>query len=144
MASAVNWNIPVIGYLSSDDALSDKTVYSTLARTTPLSATFFAQAVKAIVTKNGWKRVAYAGANTYANNLNRQAVKNALAIVGVTVHDLSTNGTPSWQSIANSKAMTDLHANARGKHRAFPTSLSCSIRRQNVSFMDPNIYCMIH
>uniref|UniRef100_A0A914VVC9 Receptor ligand binding region domain-containing protein n=1 Tax=Plectus sambesii TaxID=2011161 RepID=A0A914VVC9_9BILA len=113
LAAAANWNLPVLGYLSSDDTLSDKTVYNTLARTSTMSTTFFAQAVKAIVVKNGWKKVAYVGSDVYVNNLNRKAVLDALNSAGVGVHVMITAAYPTWQSIANSKAMIDLHANAR-------------------------------
>lgn len=114
MAAAVNWNVPVLGYLSSDDSLSDKTIYTTFARTSVTSYTYYAQAVKYLVLKNGWKRVGYAGSDVPLNNRNRQAVTSALTAAGVSVQLMVTDANPTWQSIASSQAMVDLKANARG------------------------------
>jgi ABC-type branched-subunit amino acid transport system substrate-binding protein len=116
MAAAVNWNIPVIGYLSSDDSLSDKTVFSTLARTTVISATFFAQAVKYVVMKNGWKKVAYVGDSSSVDQLNRQAVISALNPIGISVYNMVISNVKSWQNISSSQAIVKLKANARGKN----------------------------
>ncbi len=115
MAAAVNWNIPVMGYLASDNDLADKTIFSTLARTSVVSTTFFADAVMYVVMKNGWKKVAYVGDNGYADELNRQAVISALAPVGISVYNLVVNPRASWQNIASSQGMVNLKANARGK-----------------------------
>uniref|UniRef100_A0A914WXV1 Receptor ligand binding region domain-containing protein n=1 Tax=Plectus sambesii TaxID=2011161 RepID=A0A914WXV1_9BILA len=127
MAAAANWNLPVLGYLSSDDSLSDKNVYNTLARTTVISATFFAQAVKMVVAQNGWKKVAYVGSNTLFTNLNRQAVVSALAPSGVDIFHMSTEANPTWQSIASNKAMTDLKANARVVLVMFGSEMNTSV-----------------
>uniref|UniRef100_A0A914XDY2 Receptor ligand binding region domain-containing protein n=1 Tax=Plectus sambesii TaxID=2011161 RepID=A0A914XDY2_9BILA len=113
MAATVNWNVPLIGYLASDDALSNKAIYSTVARTGVVSQNFFAQAIKFLVQKNGWKKVAYVGSDIFASTLNRQSVVSELTSAGVAVYQMVIPLSSTWQSVANSKAIVDLKANAR-------------------------------
>uniref|UniRef100_A0A914X4S9 Receptor ligand binding region domain-containing protein n=1 Tax=Plectus sambesii TaxID=2011161 RepID=A0A914X4S9_9BILA len=113
MAATVNWNIPLIGYLASDDTLTNKAIYSTLVRTGVVSQNFFAQAVTFLVQKNGWKKVAYVGSDALGSTLNRQAIVPSLTSAGVTVYQMVIPLSSTWQSVANSKAIVDLKANAR-------------------------------
>uniref|UniRef100_A0A914VRF2 Guanylate cyclase n=1 Tax=Plectus sambesii TaxID=2011161 RepID=A0A914VRF2_9BILA len=113
MAAAINWNVPVLTYLSSDNALADKTVFSTLARTSVISATFFAQALAKVLVQNGWNKVAYVGSTSTLSMLNRPTVVATLASVGIDVHQMIVNAGATWQDIVKSRAMIALKANAR-------------------------------
>jgi hypothetical protein len=115
MAAKVNWNLPMISYISADDSLSDKTIYSTLARTSVTTQTFYSQAVNFVLAQIGWKKVAYIGSQSTTSNLALPALKLALTPSGVSIYTMTINVNATWQSVAKNKAMVNLKANARGR-----------------------------
>lgn len=54
---ASRWNVPIIAHLSGDDALSDRSVYDTLASVALTSATEMARATLTYVQLYGWRRI---------------------------------------------------------------------------------------
>lgn len=54
---ATRWNVPIVAHLSGDDALSDRTVFSTLSSVALTSATEMARATLTYLNLYGWKQV---------------------------------------------------------------------------------------
>jgi guanylate cyclase len=54
---ATFWNIPIIGYMSSSNALADKSIYRTLARISMRTTNAIAETVCALLKHYGWQRV---------------------------------------------------------------------------------------
>ncbi|KAH7701828.1 Protein GCY-8, partial [Aphelenchoides avenae] len=55
---AAIWNVPIIGYMASNYAFSDKTIYKTLARVSLRTTNSLALATLALLRHYGWNRVA--------------------------------------------------------------------------------------
>lgn len=51
------WNVPIIAHLSGDDALSDRSVFDTLASVALTSATEMARATQTYLKLYGYKQV---------------------------------------------------------------------------------------
>ena len=51
------WNIPVISYMPTTTALSDRTIYKTLARISSKNTNSIAKAVVKLIEHYGWRRV---------------------------------------------------------------------------------------
>jgi hypothetical protein len=54
---AAYWNVPTIGYMSSDDYLVDKTIYRTLSRISMQTTNTLARAVASLIRHFNWKKV---------------------------------------------------------------------------------------
>lgn len=55
---AAYWNVPIIGYMASNNAFADKTIYKTLARVSLRTTNSLALAVCALIKHYGWSRIA--------------------------------------------------------------------------------------
>ncbi|CAI4231943.1 unnamed protein product [Auanema sp. JU1783] len=55
---AAFWNLPIIGYMASSNALADKKAYPTLARISMRSTNSIAEATTALLKHYGWNKVA--------------------------------------------------------------------------------------
>lgn len=51
------WNIPVISYMATTTAVTDRTIYKTLARISSKNTNSIAKAVVKLLEHYGWKRV---------------------------------------------------------------------------------------
>lgn len=51
------WNIPVISYMATSNAMNDKNIYKTLARASSKSPTALAQATSALLLHYKWLKV---------------------------------------------------------------------------------------
>lgn len=51
------WNIPVISYMATTTALTDRSIYKTLARISSKNTNSIAKAVVKLLEHYGWKRV---------------------------------------------------------------------------------------
>lgn len=56
---AAYWNVPVIGYMASNNAFADKNVYKTLARVSLRTTNSLALAVTSVLTHYGWNKVKF-------------------------------------------------------------------------------------
>lgn len=56
---AAIWNVPIIGYMASNYAFSDKTIYKTLARVSLRTTNSLALATLALLRHYGWNRVSF-------------------------------------------------------------------------------------
>ena len=55
---AAYWNVPIIGYMASSTAFSDKTIYKTMARVSLRTTNSLAMAVYSMLRHYGWNKVA--------------------------------------------------------------------------------------
>uniref|UniRef100_A0A914WE67 guanylate cyclase n=1 Tax=Plectus sambesii TaxID=2011161 RepID=A0A914WE67_9BILA len=111
---AAFWNVPIIGYMSSDDYLIDKTIYRTLARISMRTTNSLAKAVAALVKHYGWHRVAIV-TNTGALAFERTlAFEKILKTENVTVvQKVMFDENIDYQGMAASGLLNDLKHNAR-------------------------------
>uniref|UniRef100_A0A914X4J3 guanylate cyclase n=1 Tax=Plectus sambesii TaxID=2011161 RepID=A0A914X4J3_9BILA len=111
---AAFWNVPIIGYMSSDDYLIDKTIYRTLARISMRTTNSLAKAVAALVKHYGWHRIAIV-TNTGALAFERStAFENAFKVENITVvHKVMFSESADHKEMLESGLLNDLKNNAR-------------------------------
>uniref|UniRef100_A0A0M3HPB8 guanylate cyclase n=1 Tax=Ascaris lumbricoides TaxID=6252 RepID=A0A0M3HPB8_ASCLU len=108
------WNIPVISYMATSNAMNDKNIYKTLARASSKSPTALAQATSALLLHYKWLKVAV------VTNTGTVAFDRVVAFEEVfkrtnikIVKKVMFEENSSAQDIINSGLLSDIESNAR-------------------------------
>ncbi|VDM59411.1 unnamed protein product [Angiostrongylus costaricensis] len=75
---APRWNVPIIAHMSGDDALSDRSVFSTLGSVALTSASEMARAILTFLQLNNWNQIGFVRASTNYERLSLQSLSNLL------------------------------------------------------------------
>ncbi|KAE9415626.1 hypothetical protein Angca_007637, partial [Angiostrongylus cantonensis] len=75
---APRWNVPIIAHMSGDDALSDRSVFSTLGSVALTSASEMARAILTFLQMNNWNQIGFVRASTNYERLSLQSLSNLL------------------------------------------------------------------
>uniref|UniRef100_A0A914X2T4 Guanylate cyclase n=1 Tax=Plectus sambesii TaxID=2011161 RepID=A0A914X2T4_9BILA len=108
------WNVPIIGYMSSDDYLIDKTIYRTLSRVSMRTTNTLARAVASLIKHFKWQKVAIVtntGTVAFERTLAFEKVLKAenITVVQKVMFDESVD----YLGMAASGLLSDLKHNAR-------------------------------
>ncbi|KAI6225442.1 hypothetical protein M3Y99_01337100 [Aphelenchoides fujianensis] len=111
---AAFWNIPIIGYMASSTAFSDKTIYKTLARVSLRTTNSLSLATSSLLHHYGWKKVAIV-TNTGTAAFDRVAAFEDVFHKGSiqVVRKIMLEETADAKSILASGLLDDLKASAR-------------------------------
>ncbi|KHN83316.1 Atrial natriuretic peptide receptor 2 [Toxocara canis] len=108
------WNIPVISYMATSNAMNDKNIYKTLARASSKSTTALAESTAALLLHYKWLKVAIA-TNTGAVAFDRVAAFEAVfkrRNIKITKKVMFEENS-SAQNMINSGLLSEIENNAR-------------------------------
>uniref|UniRef100_A0AC35GUX1 Guanylate cyclase n=1 Tax=Panagrolaimus sp. PS1159 TaxID=55785 RepID=A0AC35GUX1_9BILA len=108
------WNIPVISYMATTTAVTDRTIYKTLARISSKNTNSIAKAVVKLLEHYGWKRIAVVtntGAVAYerVQSFEDEFRKSGISVATKIMFDEGWNST----DIIRSGLLNDIENNAR-------------------------------
>ncbi|KJH41566.1 ligand-binding protein, receptor family [Dictyocaulus viviparus] len=111
---APRWNVPIIAHMSGDDALSDRSVFTTLGSVALTSASEMARATLTYLQLNNWHEVGFVRASKNYDRLSLHSLANLLKNENVKVNvivDVDQSAPPD-QIVASGK-LQQLKSNAR-------------------------------
>ncbi|KAK6766572.1 hypothetical protein RB195_026075 [Necator americanus] len=111
---APRWNVPIIAHMSGDDALSDRTVFSTLGSVALTSASEMARATLSFLQLNNWNEVGFVRSAVNYERLSIQSLNNLCKKQDIKVNVLvEFDEFASAEDIVSSGKLKQLKNNAR-------------------------------
>uniref|UniRef100_A0A9J2P1H2 Guanylate cyclase n=1 Tax=Ascaris lumbricoides TaxID=6252 RepID=A0A9J2P1H2_ASCLU len=111
------WNVPIIAHMSGDDALADRSIYSTMGSVALTSATEMARATLTFIKLNGWRQIGIVRRAIDYEKLSVFSLKGILSHkkeekVRVNV-EVELDPDSSAEEILNSDILSQLASNCR-------------------------------